>query len=97
MSKLPKFSEKDLKRLQSLWARIMDPASAAEETTTARAKLDELLKKYGLTRHDLPKIMHAIEQERVDAEKAAAEATRAAGWEKGPEGNDLAELSLLAA
>jgi len=38
----------DLKRLQD-WARIIDPASASEETATARTKLNELLKKNGLT------------------------------------------------
>ena len=33
---------------------MIDPASASEETATARTKLNELLKKNGLTRH--PKI-----------------------------------------
>ena len=61
---MPKLSAKDLKRLQDLWARIIDPASASEETATARTKLNELLKKNGLTRHDLPKIMAKIEMQR---------------------------------
>jgi hypothetical protein len=89
MSNLPKFSEKDMKRLQKLSAVIADMASAPEEVTTARAKLNELFKKYGLTLRDLPKLLHAIEQDRIDAEAAAAAATRAAGWAKGPEGTDL--------
>jgi hypothetical protein len=84
-----KLSAKDLKRLQDLWARIIDPASASEETATARTKLNELLKKNGLTRHDLPKIMADIEIQRIAAEEAAAAATRAAGWKKGPDGDDL--------
>jgi hypothetical protein len=33
--------------------------------------------------------MHAIQQEEIDAENAAAAATRAAGWKKGPDGTDL--------
>jgi len=45
---VPKLSAMDLKRLQD-WARIIDPASASEETATARTKLNELLKKNGLT------------------------------------------------
>src|SRR3984893_8199733 len=85
----PKLSAKDLKRLQDLWARIIDPASAIEETATARTKLNELLKKNGLTRHDLPKVMAKIEMQRMAAEEAAAAATRAAGWKKGPHANDL--------
>ena len=86
---MPKLSAKDLKRLQDLWARIIDPASASEETATARTKLNELLKKNGLTRHDLPKVMAKIEMQRMAAEEAAAAATRAAGWKKGPDANDL--------
>ena len=86
---MPKLSAKDLKRLQDLWARIIDPASASEETSTARTKLNELLNKNGLTRHDLPKIMAKIEMQRMAAEEAAAAATRAAGWKKGPDANDL--------
>src|ERR1700730_11965126 len=85
----PKLSAKDLKRLQDLWARIIDPASASEETSTARTKLNELLNKNGLTRHDLPKIMAKIEMQRMAAEEAAAAATRAAGWKKGPNDDDL--------
>jgi hypothetical protein len=82
-------SAKDLKRLQDLWARIIDPASASEETSTARTKLNELLNKNGLTRHDLPKVMAKIEMQRMAAEEAAAAATRAAGWKKEPDANDL--------
>ena len=82
-------SAKDLKRLQDLWARIIDPASASEETATARTKLNDLLKKNGLTRHDLPKIMAKVEMQRMAAEEAAAAAARAADWKKGPDANDL--------
>jgi hypothetical protein len=67
----------------------MIPASASEETATARTKLNDLLKKNGLTRHDLPKVMAKIEMQRMTAEEAAAAATRAAGWKKGPDANDL--------
>jgi hypothetical protein len=87
--RVPKLSAKDLKRFQDLWARIFDPASASEEIATARTKLNELLKKNGLTRHDLPKIIAEIERERIAAEEAAAAATRAAAWKKGPDGGDL--------
>ena len=80
---MPKLSAKDLKRLQDLWARIIDPAFASEETATARTKLDDLLMKNGLTRHDLPRIMAKIEMQRMAAEEAAAAATRAAGWKSG--------------
>jgi hypothetical protein len=52
-------------------------------------KLNELLKKNGLTRHNLPKVMAKIEMQRMAAEEAAAAATRAAGWKKGPDANDL--------
>jgi hypothetical protein len=82
-------SAKDLKRLQDLWARIIDPASASEETATARTKLNELLTRNGLNRHDLPKIMAEIEMQRMAAKEATAAATRAAGWKKGPDGDDL--------
>jgi hypothetical protein len=49
----------------------------------------ELLKKNGRTWHDLQKIMAVIEAEKEAAAAAAALATRAAGWKKGPDGNDL--------
>ena len=94
---VPKLSAKDLKRFQDLWARIFDPASASEEIATARTKLNELLKKNGLTRHDLPKIIAEIERERMAAEEAAAAATRAAGWKNGDlgiPGNNLLALML---
>jgi hypothetical protein len=54
-----------------------------------RTKLNELLNKNGLTRHDLPKIMAKIEMQRMAAEQAASAATRAAGWKKEPDANDL--------
>jgi hypothetical protein len=54
----------------------------------ARTKLDELLKKNGLTSRDLPRIIAESEMEKVAAENAAAEATRAEGWQ-GPGGDDL--------
>jgi hypothetical protein len=90
-------SAKDLKRFQDLWARIFDPASASEEIATARTKLNELLKKNDLTRHDLPKIIAEIERDRMAAEEAAAAATRAAGWKNGDlgiPGNNLLGLML---
>jgi hypothetical protein len=52
----------------------------------ARARTN---KKNGYTQHDLPKIMADIELEKMAAEAAAAAATRAAGWKKGPHGDDL--------
>ena len=74
---MPKLSDKDLKRIQALWGRIVDPASADEEVKKARTKLDELLKTNGLTSRDLPRIIAESEIEKVAAENAAAEATSA--------------------
>jgi len=79
---------KTLKRIQDLWARMMDPSSD-QESATVRAVLIALLKKNSRTWHDLPKIMAEIEMEKAAAEAAAAAATRAAGWKKGPDGDDL--------
>ena len=81
-------SPKVLKRIQNLWARMMDPSSD-KESAAARTALLELLKKNGRTWHDLQKIMAEIEIQRMAAEEAAAAATRAAGWKKGPDGDDL--------
>jgi hypothetical protein len=81
-------SSKVLKRIQKLRARMMDPSSD-KESATARAALIALLKKNGRTWHDLSKIMAEIEMEKAAAEAAAAEATRVAGWKKGPDGDDL--------
>jgi hypothetical protein len=66
----------------------MDPSSD-NESAAARTALLELLKKNGRTWHDLQKIMADIEVEKEAAAAAAAVATRAAGWKKGPDGNDL--------
>jgi len=81
-------SPKVLKRIQNLWARMMDPSSD-KESAAARTALLELLKKNNRTWHDLQKIMAEIEIQRMAAEEAAAAATRAAGWKKGPDGDDL--------
>jgi len=81
-------SPKVLKRIQNLWARMMDPSSD-KESAAARTALLELLNKNGRTWHDLQKIMADIEMQRMAAEEAAAAATRAAGWKKGPDGDDL--------
>ena len=81
-------SPKVLKRIQNLWARMMDPSSD-KESAAARTALRELLKKNNRTWHDLQKIMAEIEIQRMAAEEAAAAATRAAGWKKGPDGDDL--------
>jgi hypothetical protein len=81
-------SPKVLKRIQNLWARMMDPSSD-KESAAARTALLESLKKNGRTWRDLQKIMAEIEMQRMAAEEAAAAATRAAGWKKGPDGDDL--------
>ena len=85
---MAKLSKKDLKRIQDLMARMMDQSSD-EESVSARTALNKLLKEKGLTQHDLLKIIAEIEMERMAAEEAAAAATRAAGWKKGPDGDDL--------
>ena len=71
-------SPKVLKRIQNLWARMMDPSSD-KESAAARTALLELLNKNGRTWHDLQKIMAEVELQRMAAEEAAAAATRAAG------------------
>jgi hypothetical protein len=86
--RMGELSKKDLKRVQRLMALIMD-LSSKEESENARIALNNLLQKYGLTQHDLPRIFAEIELEKVAAEEAAAAATRAAGWKKGPDGDDL--------
>src|SRR5271170_7735551 len=85
---MAKLSKKDLKRIQDLMARMMDQSSD-EESVSPRTALNKLLKEKGLTQHDLLKIIAEIEMERMAAEEAAAAATRAAGWKKGPDGDDL--------
>jgi hypothetical protein len=67
---------------------MMDPSSD-KESAAARTALLELLKENGRTWHDLQKIMAGIEMQRMASEEAAAAATRAAGWKKGPDGDDL--------
>jgi Protein of unknown function (DUF3631) len=67
---------------------MMDPSSD-KESLTARAALIEALRKNGRTWHDLQKIMADIEAEKTAGEAAAAAATRASGWRKGPYGDDL--------
>ena len=66
---MPPLSPKVLKRIQKLWARMMDPSSD-KESAAARTALLELLKKNGRTWHDLQKIMAEIEMQRMAAQEA---------------------------
>jgi Protein of unknown function (DUF3631) len=83
-----KLSSKVLNKIQNLWARMLDPASAPAEAEKARSAILELLKNHGYAWRDLQKIMADIEIEKAATEAAAAAATRARGW-KPPNGDDL--------
>ena len=73
--RVPKLSAKDLKRLQDLWARIIDPASAGEQT----ARLPHPYTLHGiLQRRDVP-IRHPKRSVGVTAEQRAADADRRHG------------------
>jgi hypothetical protein len=87
---LRKLSAKDRKRLLDLWARVWDGASAPAEVAKATAQIKDILKRHGLGHHhDVRKLMYEIEREERDAKNAAAEETRAKGWDKTPDGTDL--------
>jgi hypothetical protein len=84
-----KFSPNELNRLMSFYHRMVDPAATEAEAGKAMKRINEMLKRAGLGHHDLMNILHEVRQEGIDADKAAAEETRAKGWDKGPDGTDL--------